>query len=87
MIMTMVLYGIILFDKYSKVHGEIMSFAIIIWLQKTAHRIRSFRCYGTTIDYIINDTFKDNLQKNNNMIQLEKIIKKKQYSVCSISIE
>ena len=25
-------YGIILFDKYSKVHGEIMSFAIIIWL-------------------------------------------------------
>ena len=29
---SMVWYGIILFDKQSKVHGEIMSFAINIWL-------------------------------------------------------
>ena len=36
----------------------------------------SFCCYAATIDYIINDTFKDNLQKINNMIQLEKFLQK-----------
>ena len=52
----------------------------------------SFRCYAATIDYIINDTFKDNLQKINNMIQLEKFLQKNiscvaYHFMCSIPIE
>ena len=45
-------------------------------LQLTVITIISFLCCAAIIDYKINDTFKDNLQKINNMIQLEKFRQK-----------
>ena len=47
----------------------------MVTCRETTHRIR-FRCYAATIDYIFNDTFKEDLQKINNMIQLEKFLHK-----------
>ena len=55
-----------------------MSFAIILWLHvgRLHKEYVEFRCYAATIVYIINHTFKDNLQKINNIIQLENFFKK-----------
>ena len=69
----------------------------MVTCREAAHRIRRvFAVNAATIDYIINDTFKDNLQKINNMIQLAKKFFKKNIScvaaiayhfMCSVPIE